>query len=47
MRNCRVRTNGRMFDPVRAFAMRNPVPGRYVMKVGKLSMSVGVVARAR
>lgn len=47
MRNCRAQADGRMFDAVRLFPMRNPLPGNSVMKVDKVSMSVGVAECAR
>jgi len=46
MRKYLARSGGSMFDAVRLFESRNQLPGNYVMKVDKASMSVSVEARA-
>ena len=46
MRKYLAQSSGNMFDAVRLFESRNQLPGNYVMKVDKASMSVSVEARA-
>src|SRR5262249_17313215 len=46
MRKYLTQSGGSLFDAVRLFESRNQLPGNYVMKVDKASMSVSVEARA-